>query len=206
MKVEEPISLVKLTQSTHAHLLSFSVLFSLTGLIFAFTSYPTVLRCVLGPWVLLAMVTDISLWWLSRLCSEWGQYFAMGIIGTGLFAGVGLALQITLSLFNMYGWKGRVVLLFLFALVAGIAGVVYTNQIKPGLERKQQQIADATKNNEPKDKGPGTAGKDPIVAGNARGKIERMLTLAPGVDVLKMPWKAGEEGGMAARVLRQGQG
>src|SRR5262245_28710921 len=37
VKVEEPISLERLTQSTHAHLLSFAVLFSLTGLVFAFT-------------------------------------------------------------------------------------------------------------------------------------------------------------------------
>ena len=42
-----------LTQTTHLHLLSFCVLWMLTGLIFAFTSYPTSVRCILAPVVLL---------------------------------------------------------------------------------------------------------------------------------------------------------
>jgi hypothetical protein len=136
VKVEEPISITKLTQSTHAHLLSFAMLFSLTGLVFAFSSYPTKMRCVLGPWVVLAVFADVSLWWLARLCDEWGPYFAMGIIFTGAIAGIGLGLQITLSLFNMYGRKGKVVVALLFVLGGAIAGLVTVNKIVPALENK----------------------------------------------------------------------
>ncbi len=140
VKIEEPIGLEKLTQSTHAHLLSFAVLFSLTGLVFAFTSYPTVVRCVLGPWVLVAIVADVSLWWLARLSPEWGPYFAMGIIGTGGAVGVGLLAQITLSLWNIFGIKGRLVLGLLAVAVAAGGWAVYMNQIGPGLESKQKKL------------------------------------------------------------------
>jgi cytochrome c553 len=136
VKVEEPISVTKLTQSTHAHLLSFAVLFSLTGLVFACSSYPVWVRCVLGPWVVLAVVADVSLWWLARLSDEWGPYFAMGIIGTGGLAGLGLAGQITLSLFNMYGRKGKVVIAGLFLLGGALAGLVIVTKIKPELDIK----------------------------------------------------------------------
>jgi len=190
VKIEEPIGLEKLTQSTHAHLLSFAVLFSLTGLVFAFTSYPTVVRCVLGPWVLVAIVADVLLWWLARLCPEWGPYFAMGVIGTGGAAGVGLAAQITLSLWNLYGIKGRLVLGLLAVAVAAGGWAVYTNQIGPGLESKQKKlngkVEDEKKPEEPK---PGTqtslknepekknevAKNDPPMVPVAVSPIERVL-------------------------------
>jgi mono/diheme cytochrome c family protein len=139
VKVEEPIGITKLTQSTHAHLLSFATLFSLTGLIFAFSSYPKVLRVVLGPWVVIAVFADVSLWWLARLSDQWGPYFAMGVVATGGAAGVGVALQIVLSLFNMYGAKGKVVLLVLFALGGGTGGLLWVNKIQPELDRKVQE-------------------------------------------------------------------
>lgn len=137
VKVEEPIGLEKLTQSTHAHLLSFAMLFALTGLVFAFSSYPTVLRCVLGPWVLVFVFADVCLWWLARLSPEWGPYFSMAIIGTGGAVGLGLGAQIVLSLFNMYGVKGRIVLVLLFAAGAAAVALVYIEKIKPGLIEKQ---------------------------------------------------------------------
>ncbi len=86
------------------------------------------------------MVADVSLWWLARLCDEWGPYFAMGIIGTGGAAGVGLAFQIVLSLFNMYGAKGKLVILLLFLLAGAGAGLVFVNKIKPGLKEKQERF------------------------------------------------------------------
>jgi hypothetical protein len=110
-----------LTQTTHLHLLSFCVLWMLTGLIFAFTSYPTSVRCILAPVVLLAQVADVSCWWLARLDGV-GPYFALTIIGTGAVVGLGLWLQIVLSLFNMYKLPGRLVLLVL--LGGAVAGLV----------------------------------------------------------------------------------
>ena len=123
------MSLDALVQTTHLHLLSFCMLWTLTGLIFAFSSYPTWFRCFLAPLVLLAQVADVSCWWLARLDGV-GPYFALAIMGTGAVVGVGLGLQIVLSLLNMYRLPGKVVLLLLFA-GAVAAGALY---LKPQVE------------------------------------------------------------------------
>lgn len=140
VKVEEPISTTKLTQSTHAHLLSFAVLFSLTGLIFALTDYPKTMRVIGGPWVVLAVFADVSLWWLARLCDQWGPYFAMGVIGTGMLVGAGLFGQIVLSLFNMYGPKGKIVVGGLLVAGGVISGLMWVNVFEPGLRAKEQAL------------------------------------------------------------------
>ena len=140
VKVEEPISLEKLTQSTHAHMLSFAMLFSLTGLVFAFSSYPGWVRGVFGPLALVAVTADVCLWWLARQCDEWGPYFAMGVLGTGGTVALALGVQIVFSLFNLYGKVGKVVLLAMFAGAAACGGLVFVNQIAPGLEKKAAAI------------------------------------------------------------------
>ncbi len=140
VKVEEPISLEKLTQSTHAHMLSFAMLFSLTGLVFAFTGYPAAIRCVFGPLALVAVTADVCLWWLARQCDQWGPYFAMGVLGTGGTVALALGIQIVFSLFNLYGKVGKVVLLAMFAGAAACGGLVFVNQIAPGLEKKAAAI------------------------------------------------------------------
>jgi len=61
------MSVTGLTQSTHAHLLTFALLWAATGLIFAFTSYPGIVRGTLAPLVLVAQVADVACWWLARL-------------------------------------------------------------------------------------------------------------------------------------------
>ncbi len=139
-KSTRQMSEVSLTQSTHVHLLSFSVLWMLTGLIFAFSSYPGWLRLIVSPIVLIAQVVDVCCWWLARLDGV-GPYFALAIIGTGTIVGLGLVLQIVLSLFNMYSWKGKAVLLVLFA-GAGFGGfILYNNVIEPTLAHRARQVA-----------------------------------------------------------------
>ena len=91
VRSSKQISVEALTQSTHAHLLSFAVLFTLTGLTFAFTSYPGFFRSTLGPIVLIAQVTDIACWWLARV-PGYGPMFATAIVGTGSVVGIGLSL------------------------------------------------------------------------------------------------------------------
>ncbi len=147
IRVEEPMSITKLTQSTHAHLLSFATLFSLTGLIFAFSSWPVWMRVIGGPSVVIAVFADVGLWWLARLCDQWGPYFAMGVMGTGAVAGLCLGAQITLSLFNMYGTKGKAViaLLFLFGALAGTGFVV--KLLIPALPKPQVVPADKPNGN-----------------------------------------------------------
>jgi hypothetical protein len=131
------ISIEGLTQSTHAHLLSFAVLFTLTGLTFAFSSYPGWLRVLLGPIVLVTQVLDVSCWWLARI-PETGPYFAQAILATGAIVGVGLGLQIILGIFDLYGRKGKaVVLVLLLAFAAGFA-YLYNRSIAPALQQERQ--------------------------------------------------------------------
>lgn len=128
------MSVEKLTQSTHAHLLSFAVLYCLTGLIFAFTSWPGLIRGVLGPLVLVAQVADVSCWWLARIEGPVGEQFALAILVTGGIVGVGLALQIVLSLWNMYPTVGgKLVLLLLAGGIAYGGYVLYEKVVVPHL-------------------------------------------------------------------------
>ena len=131
-------SVERLTQSTHAHLLSFAILFAMTGLTFAFTTYWAGIRAFLAPIVLLAQVVDISFWWLARV-PDYGVYFAYGILGTGAVVGVGMTMQIVLSLLNMYGIRGKIiVLLVLFGTAAGLA-TVGVKVIQPALDEERKQ-------------------------------------------------------------------
>ena len=133
------ISLEKLTQSTHAHLLSFAMLFTMTGLIFAFTGLPGIVRATVGPLVLVAQVADVACWWLARL-PDTGPYFAMAIVATGGLVGLGLAAHIVLGLFGMYGPKGRLVLVLLFAAAAGGGAALWTSTIDPYLKAEKAKV------------------------------------------------------------------
>jgi hypothetical protein len=126
----------KLVQSTHAHALSFAVLFALTGFTFAFSSYGGFVRCVLAPLALVAQVADVSCWWLARLDLPYGPAFALAIMGTGGLVGLGLALQIVLSLFDMFDRKGKLLLLLLLLLMGGVVSAVCMTVIKTGLENE----------------------------------------------------------------------
>jgi hypothetical protein len=131
------MSLKKLAQSTHVHLLGFSMLYGLTGLIFALTSYPLWVRVILGPFTLLAQIVDISCWWLGRL----DPLFAKCIVVTGGAVAMGLGLQIVLSLFNMFGRVGRIVLIVIAILVLGGAYVVKDRFIDPYLAHERMSTA-----------------------------------------------------------------
>lgn len=135
------MQLEKLTQSTHAHLLTFAILFGLTGLVFAYTGYPTGVRAVLGPLVLIAQAADVACWWLARQPAPYGPMFALTIMGTGAVVGLGLVLQIVLSLLSLYMTKGKVVV---FGLVAPAAVAVLllagVKDIPNGLETEKKEI------------------------------------------------------------------
>lgn len=122
------MSLEKLAQSTHVHLLGFSLLYGLTGLILAFSSYPRAVRLVLCPLPLVAQVVDISFWWLARLPEPHGPQFARAIVYSGAVVAVGLLLHIVLALFDLFSKKAWLVLLLLFAL-AGFWGYVAKERV-----------------------------------------------------------------------------
>ena len=112
------MSIESLTQTTHLHLLSFCMLWTLTGLIFAFTSYWKWFRSIVAPLALLAQVADVSCWWLARLPGV-GPYFALAIMVTGSIVAGALILHIVMSLWDMYRLSGRMVLVILLGAVIG---------------------------------------------------------------------------------------
>jgi hypothetical protein len=139
------MSLEKLTQSTHVHLLGFAMLYALTGFVFAFTRYPAWLRAVLAPLVLVAQVADVSCWWLARLEGPIGVWFALAIMVTGGIVGTGLFLQIVLSLWDLFGKNGKSALVILF-LVAAVAGtVVKRTVIDPRIRSEAEGVSAAAK-------------------------------------------------------------
>lgn len=123
------MSLQKLAQSTHVHLLGFSMLYGLTGFIFSLTSYPSWMRVLFAPWPLIAQLADISCWWLARV----DPIYAQAIRVTGGLVAIGLAVQILGSLFDLFDKKGKVVILLLVVLAAAGGGYVQQKVIGPHL-------------------------------------------------------------------------
>jgi hypothetical protein len=121
------MSLTKLAQTTHVHLLGFSMLYGLSGLILAFSSYPALLRVILCPLPLLAQVADISFWWLARLPEPIGPEIARLIAVSGGVVAVSLLLHLVLSLFDLFSAKGKLVLVLLFGGVIAGAATVHRN-------------------------------------------------------------------------------
>jgi hypothetical protein len=111
------VSVKRLAQSSHIHLLAFSMLYCLTGLAFSLTSYPGWLRIILAPLPLVAGCADIGLWWMARV----DPMYARAIVFTGGLVATSLFLQLGLTLFNLFGKPGKVFLasLLIAACVAG---------------------------------------------------------------------------------------
>lgn len=127
-----------LTQSTHAHALSYAVLFSLTGLIFAFTRFWGIIRGFMGPLAVVAASADICCWWLARLTPPYGPIFAYGIMACGGLLGLALSIQIAGSLFDMYRWRGRFLLLFLTLPITVGGTLVMVKFVQPALTAEKE--------------------------------------------------------------------
>jgi hypothetical protein len=127
------MSLTRLAQTTHVHLLGFSMLFGLTGILFSFTRYPGLVRGILGPFTLVAQLVDIACWWLSR----YDPLFATVLMVTGGMVAIGLLMHIALTLWDLFGGGGRALLIFLAILtVIGGAGLKLA-VIDPYLSRER---------------------------------------------------------------------
>ena len=141
------ISRQALVQSTHVHMLSFSMLYLISGLIFALTSYPGWMKLILAPLPLVFQMLDISCWWLARLDGV-GPTFAMLIMFTGGVVGMSVAAQIILSLMNLFGHTGRAILVFL-ALFGAVGGYfVQTKVLGPMLD-DERKLLEESKPKEP---------------------------------------------------------
>jgi hypothetical protein len=139
------MSLTRLAQTTHVHLLGFSMLFGLTGIIFSFTSYPGFVRGLFGPWALVAQVLDIGCWWLSR----YDPLFAYIMLATGGMVALGLCIHILFGLWDLFGAGGRTILFILLLLGAGLAAYLKFTVLDPYLSRERlaPEVRDAERHN-----------------------------------------------------------
>ena len=116
------------------------MLWGMTGLIFALTSFPGWLRAIVAPAALIAQMVDISFWWLARIDTH-GPTFAQAITISGGVVGLALAIQILGSLFDLFGAKGKVVLAVILLVAAGLGGVVFVKVVDPYMKAEQALAA-----------------------------------------------------------------
>jgi hypothetical protein len=135
------MSLNKLAQTTHVHLLGFAVLYGMTGLILAFSGYRESIRLLLAPLPLAAQVLEISLWWLIRLDEPVRTLCSYGIPLLGGVVGVGLGLQLVLAMLDLVGRKGKVVLAVLFLVALLGVGGLYLKVVGPHLQNEKGPAA-----------------------------------------------------------------
>jgi len=139
-KVKGGMELSSLAQTTHVHLLAFSMLYTLTGLAFAFTGYPLWARAIIAPLPLIAQIVDISFWWIARFDKQ----LADVILITGGIVGASLLVQILLSLFDMYGKVGKMVVAGFVIIGALGMGTLHQTVIGPYLKIEKER-AEAAK-------------------------------------------------------------
>ena len=97
-KVDLGQSMKSLVRVSHIHLFGMSFIFMLTSLIFVFSDMPPSVRAFLVTIPFLAIWLDIGSWWFTKH----DPIFAYIVIGGGVLMGLSLALQIGLSLYDMW--------------------------------------------------------------------------------------------------------
>lgn len=94
-------SIKSLVRVSHIHLFGMSFIFLLTSFIFAFSEISSPIRSALIGIPFIAIWVDIGSWWFTK----YEPAFAYTVIGGGVLMGVALAIQIGVSLFEM--WLAR---------------------------------------------------------------------------------------------------
>lgn len=94
-------SVKSLARVSHIHLFGMSFIFVLTSLVFVFSETSSIFRAVLVAIPFLAIWLDIGSWWFTRNA----PIFAYTVIVGGALMGISLALQIGISLSEM--WLAR---------------------------------------------------------------------------------------------------
>ena len=98
-KADTGPSLLQLARVSHIHLFGISILFLLTGAIFALSETPIWFRIgvVVAPYV--AIVMDIGSWWATKY---YDPAFAYVVLVGGAFMDLAMACQILVSLWDMW--------------------------------------------------------------------------------------------------------
>jgi len=97
-------SIKSLVRVSHIHLFGMSFIFVLTSLIFVFSEIPASVRALLVAIPFLAIWLDIGSWWFTKH----NPIFVYIVIGGGVLMGLSLALQIGVSLYEMWFAREKV--------------------------------------------------------------------------------------------------
>lgn len=97
-QVDTGASLVQLARVSHVHLFGISIVFLLTGTIFALSAVSWKWRLTIIVLPYLAMWADIASWWITK----YEPVFAYVVVGSGVLIGLALAVQIFVSLWEMW--------------------------------------------------------------------------------------------------------
>lgn len=98
LDVPPQYTLSRLVLVSHIHMLSIPMFTLVVALMFMMTRWPAVLRTVLTPVPMLALVFDFAGWWLARLAEP----FVFILAGAGGFFGLVFGLQIIAVLIDMW--------------------------------------------------------------------------------------------------------
>lgn len=93
-----PMNAKRLVQVTHVHILSIPVFTFFVGILFLMTGFGEKVKLLLAPLPMLAVLLDISSWWLARFVEP----FIYVIAASGALFGATYALQILCILYSMW--------------------------------------------------------------------------------------------------------
>lgn len=91
-------SIAELARVSHVHLFGISIIFLLTGMIFALSDVVPWLRITIVVIPYLSILADIGSWWLTKFDAAFGVV----VVGGGAIMGLALACQILVSLWEMW--------------------------------------------------------------------------------------------------------
>jgi hypothetical protein len=93
------VSMLQLARVSHIHLFGISMMFVLTGAIFALSATPIWFRVTVLVIPYLAIIMDIGSWWATKY---YDPVFAFIVLIGGAFMGLAMACQILVSLWDMW--------------------------------------------------------------------------------------------------------
>ena len=99
-KADTGTSLADLAEVSHIHLFGISIIFLLTGAIFALSKTPIWVRVSLVVIPYLTILMDIGSWWLTKYLDP--AFFAYVVVIGGACMGLALAAQIFIALWEMW--------------------------------------------------------------------------------------------------------
>jgi hypothetical protein len=102
-QVDTGPSLLSLARVSHVHLFGISIIFLLTGAIFAMSEISWKWRLIVIAIPYLAIWADIGSWWITK----YEPVFAYVVVGGGTLMGLALGVQIFFSLWEMWFARRR---------------------------------------------------------------------------------------------------